>query len=55
LLELELSLQVAWNPHEKTWDCPCHGSFYDCKGRIVQVHAALIVDSQSGGQTQVPL
>lgn len=41
---------MAWNPHEKTWDCPCHGSFYDCKGRIVQVPAAT-VDSFKNGQT----
>ncbi|HBL84000.1 MAG: FAD-dependent oxidoreductase [Clostridiales bacterium GWF2_38_85] len=30
-----LGCQLEWNPDEKSWDCPCHGSRFDIRGNII--------------------
>ena len=30
-----LGCQLEWNPDEKSWDCPCHGSRFDVHGKLI--------------------
>lgn len=30
-----LGCQLEWNPDEKSWDCPCHGSRFDYEGNLL--------------------
>ncbi|MHB1314142.1 MAG: FAD-dependent oxidoreductase [Christensenellales bacterium] len=30
-----LGCQLAWNPDELSWDCPCHGSRFDTLGNVI--------------------
>ncbi len=30
-----MGCELTWNPEEKSWDCPCHGSRFDISGRLL--------------------
>lgn len=30
-----MGCQLEWNPDERSWDCPCHGSRFDYTGRLL--------------------
>lgn len=30
-----LGCKLSWNPDENTWECPCHGSRFDYRGRLL--------------------
>lgn len=30
-----MGCQLEWNPDEKSWDCPCHGSRFDFDGNLL--------------------
>lgn len=30
-----MGCKLVWNPEERSWDCPCHGSRFDEEGRLL--------------------
>lgn len=42
-----LGCQLEWNPDEKSWDCPCHGSRFDYCGRLLDNPAQTDLDHHS--------
>lgn len=41
-----LGCELSWNPDEKTWDCPCHGSRFDYKGNLLEGPAQEGIDKE---------
>lgn len=42
-----LGCQLTWNPSEKTWDCPCHGSRFDVRGNLIDAPAQKGISDRS--------
>jgi Rieske Fe-S protein len=42
-----MACSVLWNPAEKSWDCPCHGSGFAVDGKVL--HGPAIKDVQAVG------
>lgn len=38
---------VNFNPAEKTWDCPCHGSRFSVEGKVIEGPAVIDLPSKS--------
>ncbi|GAC1339247.1 MAG: FAD-dependent oxidoreductase [Candidatus Dormibacteria bacterium] len=57
-----LGCQVAFNPAERSWDCPCHGSRFDVDGAVLEGPATRPLQRrplsessrQRGGDQSVP-
>ncbi len=45
-----LGCELKWNPLEKSWDCPCHGSRFGIDGDILEGPATIPL-KQYGAET----
>lgn len=39
-----MGCQLEWDPDEKRWECPCHGSRFDCRGKLLDGPAQTDLD-----------
>jgi glycine/D-amino acid oxidase-like deaminating enzyme/nitrite reductase/ring-hydroxylating ferredoxin subunit len=48
-----LGCQVTWNPAERSWDCPCHGSRFTPDGRVINGPAVTDLARVDTGEAEV--
>ncbi|KNY25959.1 Rieske (2Fe-2S) iron-sulfur domain-containing protein [Pseudobacteroides cellulosolvens ATCC 35603 = DSM 2933] len=39
-----MGCELSWNPAEKSWDCPCHGSRFSYEGGVIEGPALRSLD-----------
>lgn len=39
-----LGCKLSWNPDESTWECPCHGSRFDYRGKLLDNPAQIGIE-----------
>lgn len=42
-----LGCNLSWNPHDLSWDCPCHGSRFDYHGNLIDNPAQTAITPHS--------
>lgn len=43
-----MGCELSWNPDEKSWDCPCHGSRFTEEGKLLDNPAKKDIDINGG-------
>lgn len=46
-----MGCKPQWNPAEKSWDCPCHGSRFTCEGEVIEGPAKMALNRPEAADT----